>query len=91
MTQVQIQALLSQLTEARGLLRSELQSGKEACKRAETAERELEEVKRKLEEITLKQTEDEKNNQIQVFFKIVSCFLNFYILVSTLVWFCKYI
>uniref|UniRef100_A0A9J8BJB8 Calcium binding and coiled-coil domain 2 n=1 Tax=Cyprinus carpio carpio TaxID=630221 RepID=A0A9J8BJB8_CYPCA len=62
---VQIQALLSQLTEARGLLRSEVQSCKEACKRAETAERELKEVTRKLEEITLKQTEDEKNNQIQ--------------------------
>uniref|UniRef100_A0A8C2AH56 Calcium binding and coiled-coil domain 2 n=1 Tax=Cyprinus carpio TaxID=7962 RepID=A0A8C2AH56_CYPCA len=62
---VQIQALLSQLTEARGLLRSEVQSCKEACKRAETAERELKEMTRKLEEITLKQTEDEENNQIQ--------------------------
>uniref|UniRef100_A0A8C2K4N0 Calcium binding and coiled-coil domain 2 n=1 Tax=Cyprinus carpio TaxID=7962 RepID=A0A8C2K4N0_CYPCA len=63
--EVQIQALLSQLTEARGLLRSEVQSCKEACKRAETAERELKEMTRKLEEITLKQTEDEENNQIQ--------------------------
>ncbi|XP_016401602.1 calcium-binding and coiled-coil domain-containing protein 2 [Sinocyclocheilus rhinocerous] len=62
---VQIQALLNQLTEARGLLRSEVQSCKEACKRAETGEQELKEVKRKLEEITLKQTEDEKANQIQ--------------------------
>lgn len=85
MTQVQIQALLSQLTEARGLLRSEVRSCNEACKRAETAEQELKEVKRMLEEITLKQTEDEKTNQIQVFFKIVSCFLIFYILFSTFV------
>ncbi|XP_052426875.1 calcium-binding and coiled-coil domain-containing protein 2-like [Carassius gibelio] len=63
---IQVQALLSQLTEARGLLRCEVQSCKDACKRAETAEQELKEVKRKLEEITLKQTEDEKSNQIQV-------------------------
>lgn len=77
MTQLQIQTLFSQLTEARGLLRSEVQSCKEACKRAEIAEQELKEVNRKLEEMTTKQTEDEKTNQIQVFFKIVSCyFLN---------------
>ncbi len=86
MTQIQIQTLFSQLTEARGLLRSEVQSCKEACIRAETAEQELKEVKRKLEEMTMKQTEDEKTNQIQVFFKIVSCFFFiFYILFSTLV------
>ncbi|XP_043109265.1 calcium-binding and coiled-coil domain-containing protein 2 [Puntigrus tetrazona] len=62
---VQIQALLGQLTEARGLLRSEVQSCKEACKRAETAEQESKELKRKLEEMTLKRTENEETNQIQ--------------------------
>ncbi|KAK7134647.1 hypothetical protein R3I93_017927 [Phoxinus phoxinus] len=62
---VQIQALLTQLTEARGLVRSEMQNGKEAIKRAEGAEQELKEVKKKLEEMTLKQTEGEKTNQIQ--------------------------
>lgn len=65
-TQVQIQALLTQLTEARGLLRSEVQNCKEANKRAEGAEQELKEVKKKLEEMTLKQAEGEKTNQIQV-------------------------
>ncbi|XP_067225848.1 calcium-binding and coiled-coil domain-containing protein 2 [Chanodichthys erythropterus] len=62
---VQIQALLTQLTEARGLLRSEVQNCKEACKRAEGAEQELKEVKKKLEEMTLIQAEGEKSNQIQ--------------------------
>lgn len=69
-TQVQIQALLTQLTEARGLLRSEMQSCKEANKRAEETEKELKEVKKKLEEMTLKQAEGEKNNQIQVYINI---------------------
>lgn len=64
-SKIQIQTLFSQLTEARGLLRSEVLSCKEACIRAETAEQELKEVKRKLEEMTMKQTEDEKTNQIQ--------------------------
>ncbi|XP_051770560.1 calcium-binding and coiled-coil domain-containing protein 2 [Ctenopharyngodon idella] len=62
---VQIQALLTQLTEARGLLRSEVQNCKEAYKRAEGAEQELKEVKKKLEEMTLKQAEGEKTNQIR--------------------------
>ncbi|XP_073684331.1 calcium-binding and coiled-coil domain-containing protein 2 [Garra rufa] len=62
---VQIHALLAQLTEARGLLRSEVQSCKDACKRADTAEQELKEVKKKLEGMTLKQAEDENTNQIQ--------------------------
>ncbi|XP_067286678.1 calcium-binding and coiled-coil domain-containing protein 2 [Pseudorasbora parva] len=62
---VKIQALFTQLTEARGLLRHEVQNCKEANKRAEAAEHELKEVKKKLEEMTLKQTEDEKTNQIQ--------------------------
>ncbi|RXN04656.1 calcium-binding and coiled-coil domain-containing 2-like protein [Labeo rohita] len=62
---VQIQALLAQLAEARGLLRSEVQSCKDASKRAETAEQELKEVKRKLEEMALKQAEDENTNQVQ--------------------------
>lgn len=74
MTQVQIQALLAQLAEARGLLRSEVQSCKDASKRAETAEQELKEVKRKLEEMALKQAEDENTNQVQVFFNIASYF-----------------
>lgn len=64
---MQIQALLTQLTEARGLLRSEVQNCKEAFKRAEGAEQELKEVTKKLEEMTLKQTEGEKTDQIQVF------------------------
>ncbi|XP_077057111.1 calcium-binding and coiled-coil domain-containing protein 2 isoform X2 [Siphateles boraxobius] len=63
---VQIQALLTQLTEARCLLRSEVHNCKEAKKRTEGAEQELKEVKKKLEEITLKQAEGEKTNQIQV-------------------------
>ncbi|KAL1264339.1 hypothetical protein QQF64_004694 [Cirrhinus molitorella] len=62
---VQIHALLAQLSEARGLLRSEVQSCKDACKRAEIAEQELKEVKKKLEEISLKEAEDKNNNQIQ--------------------------
>ncbi|KTF87684.1 hypothetical protein cypCar_00042981 [Cyprinus carpio] len=64
-SKVQIHSLLTQLTEARGLLRSEVQNCREACKRAEKAEQELKEVNRKLEEMTLKQAEDEKTNQIQ--------------------------
>ncbi|XP_059401941.1 tax1-binding protein 1 homolog isoform X2 [Carassius carassius] len=60
-----IHSLLTQLTEARGLLRSEVQNCREACKRAEKAEQELKEVNRKLEEMTLKQAEDEKTKQIQ--------------------------
>ncbi|XP_052467284.1 calcium-binding and coiled-coil domain-containing protein 2 isoform X1 [Carassius gibelio] len=60
-----IDSLLTQLTEARGLLRSEVQDCREACKRAEKAEQELKEVNRKLEEMTLKHSEDEKTKQIQ--------------------------
>uniref|UniRef100_A0A672QBM5 Calcium-binding and coiled-coil domain-containing protein 2-like n=1 Tax=Sinocyclocheilus grahami TaxID=75366 RepID=A0A672QBM5_SINGR len=64
-SKVQIHSLLTQLTEARGLLRCEVQNCREACKRAETAEQELKEVNKKLEEMTSKQAEDKKTNQIQ--------------------------
>lgn len=62
---VQIQALLTQLTEARGLLRTEVQTCKEACRRAEGAEQELRELKKKQEEMSQKQAEDEETSQIQ--------------------------
>ncbi|KAI2658492.1 Calcium-binding and coiled-coil domain-containing protein 2 [Labeo rohita] len=58
---VQIQALLAQLAEARGLLRK-LQRCQQTCR---NSKQELKEVKRKLEEMALKQAEDENTNQVQ--------------------------
>lgn len=62
---VQIQALLTQLTESRGLLRSETQNCKEATKRAEIAEQELKEEKKKLAEMAVNKVDSEKYHQIQ--------------------------
>lgn len=64
-SKVQIRALLTQLTEARGLLRSEMQNCKEATKRAESAEQELKEVNQKLVEMAVNKVEAEKHSKIQ--------------------------
>lgn len=66
--------MLTQLTEARVLLRSETQNCKEATKRAESAEQELKEVKQKLAEMAVNEAEAEKASQIQVF-RPVRCFV----------------
>lgn len=50
--QVQAEALLSQLHDTRVQLRQELQSANEARKRADAAERELEELRARLEQRT---------------------------------------
>ncbi|XP_056627653.1 calcium-binding and coiled-coil domain-containing protein 2 [Triplophysa dalaica] len=64
-TKVQIRALLTQLIESRGLLRSEMQNCKEATKRAESAEQELKDVKQKLAEMPVNEAEAERHSQIQ--------------------------
>ncbi|KAA0725231.1 Tax1-binding protein 1 -like protein [Triplophysa tibetana] len=64
-TKVQIRALLTQLIESRGLLRSEMQNCKEATKRAESAEQELKDVKQKLGEMAVNEAEAGKHSQIQ--------------------------
>ncbi|XP_051968620.1 calcium-binding and coiled-coil domain-containing protein 2 [Xyrauchen texanus] len=63
--EVQIQAILTQLTEARRLLHGEMQNCKEANRRAEGAERELKEVKKELAEMAVNLAEGEKISQIQ--------------------------
>ncbi|XP_051530340.1 calcium-binding and coiled-coil domain-containing protein 2-like [Myxocyprinus asiaticus] len=63
--EVQIQALLTQLTEARRLLHREMQNCKEANKRAEGAEQELKTVKKELAEMAVNLAEGEKTSQIQ--------------------------
>ncbi|XP_051523473.1 calcium-binding and coiled-coil domain-containing protein 2-like [Myxocyprinus asiaticus] len=55
-----IQDMLTQLTEARGLLRREMQNCKEANKCAEEAEQELKEAKKKLAEMVVNVAEGEK-------------------------------
>ncbi|XP_051958480.1 calcium-binding and coiled-coil domain-containing protein 2-like isoform X3 [Xyrauchen texanus] len=57
---VQIQAMLTQLTETRGLLCREMQNCKEANKRAEEAEQELKEANNKLAEMVVNVAEAEK-------------------------------
>ncbi|XP_076856545.1 calcium-binding and coiled-coil domain-containing protein 2 [Brachyhypopomus gauderio] len=57
---IQIQALLSQLTEARGTLRKEIQNSNDANQRADRAEREVAELKQQLEQMTA--AKDRKEN-----------------------------
>ncbi|XP_066522213.1 calcium-binding and coiled-coil domain-containing protein 2 [Hoplias malabaricus] len=61
---VQIQALLKQLTEARGMLRKEIANNNETRKRADDAEMELRELKKQLEQLTV--TEERKVHISQI-------------------------
>lgn len=61
--QVQAEALLSQLHDTRVQLRQELQSANEARKRADAAERELEELRARLEQRTSAGSGNEPQSQ----------------------------
>ncbi|XP_030630589.1 calcium-binding and coiled-coil domain-containing protein 2 [Chanos chanos] len=63
--QVQKQALLKQLTDARGLLRQEIQNSKDAQKRAERLEQELRQTKEELEQRAV--VLDQKNQKSSEF------------------------
>uniref|UniRef100_A0A4W4FIE1 SKICH domain-containing protein n=1 Tax=Electrophorus electricus TaxID=8005 RepID=A0A4W4FIE1_ELEEL len=62
---MQNHTLLTQLTEARGMLRKEIQNSNDANQRADRAEREVTELKKKLEQMTIADDRKENNQQIE--------------------------